>query len=223
MRQAAWRRPLLECHVSGRSRQFQPAAQRRRPRAISRSPMRSFFRIKKGPISKACGSRSTQVNTGDTGWIYDGDHGDHQDPVARPDREFKRGIRASIDTLLRGLWKGQATLAYVGKRQAVLANATTSCGSRGTTVLPSSLNSPMTRCPSRPFTSTTNLGDDESRTRTATHSSSTSTAIKVPSSSTTTWTARPSHASTTIPSNSQKHPGLPSSPNPPPPKTRRRT
>jgi len=66
---------------------------------------------------KGSGSRSTQVNTGDTGWIYDGDQEIIKIQTPVQIENFKRGIRASIDTLLRGSWKGKATLTYVGKRQ----------------------------------------------------------------------------------------------------------
>ncbi|MFL6375215.1 MAG: hypothetical protein ACJ73D_11160, partial [Pyrinomonadaceae bacterium] len=62
-------------------------------------------------------SRSTQVNTGDTGWIYDGDQEIIKIQTPVQVENFKRGLRTSIDTLLRGSWKGQATLSYVGKRQ----------------------------------------------------------------------------------------------------------
>jgi outer membrane lipoprotein-sorting protein len=66
---------------------------------------------------KGTGSRSTQVNTGDTGWIYDGDQDliKVQTPVQIAN--FKRALRTSLDSLLRGYWKGQATLSYVGRRQ----------------------------------------------------------------------------------------------------------
>ena len=62
-------------------------------------------------------SRSTQVNVGDTGWIYDGDQEivRIQSPVQI--ENFKRSQRTSLDNLLRGAWKGQATLTYVGRRQ----------------------------------------------------------------------------------------------------------
>jgi outer membrane lipoprotein-sorting protein len=63
-------------------------------------------------------SRSTQVNTGETGWIYDGDQEIIKIQTPVQIENFKRGLRTSLDTLLRGAWHGQATLAYVGKRQA---------------------------------------------------------------------------------------------------------
>ena len=65
---------------------------------------------------KGSGSRSTQVNVGDTGWIYDGDQEIIKIQTPVQIANFKRGIRASIDTLLRGQWHGQATLTYVGRR-----------------------------------------------------------------------------------------------------------
>jgi outer membrane lipoprotein-sorting protein len=65
-------------------------------------------------------SRSTQVNTCDTGWIYDGDQEIIKIQTPVQIENFKRGLRTSLDTLLRGSWKGQATLTYVGKRQATV-------------------------------------------------------------------------------------------------------
>ena len=69
---------------------------------------------------KGNGTRLTQVNAGDTGWVYDGDH--ELIKTQTPDQVagFKRGIRTSLDNLLRGYWKGEAELSYVGKRQASL-------------------------------------------------------------------------------------------------------
>lgn len=69
---------------------------------------------------KGGGSRYVQVNTGETGWIFDGD----QEVVKVQDEaqvaNFKQGIRTSLDNLLRGYWKGDAELAYVGRRPATL-------------------------------------------------------------------------------------------------------
>jgi len=62
-------------------------------------------------------SRSTQVNTGDTGWIYDGDQEIIKIQTPVQIENFKRALRTSLDTLLRGAWKGQATLSYAGRRQ----------------------------------------------------------------------------------------------------------
>ena len=65
-------------------------------------------------------SRSTQVNVGDTGWIFDGDQEIIKIQVPTQIENFKRGLRTSLDDLLRGYWKGQATLSYVGKRQGTI-------------------------------------------------------------------------------------------------------
>lgn len=69
---------------------------------------------------KGNGSRTIQVNTGDTGWVFDGDQDlikvQNDDQVAN----FKKGIRTSLDNLLRGHWKGDAEISYVGRRPAAL-------------------------------------------------------------------------------------------------------
>lgn len=69
---------------------------------------------------KGQGSKTVQVNVGKTGWLFDGD----QELIKEQDEKqidgFERSIRTSLDTLLRGYWKGKATLSYVGKRAATL-------------------------------------------------------------------------------------------------------
>jgi outer membrane lipoprotein-sorting protein len=69
---------------------------------------------------KSGGARTVQVNTGETGWIFDGEQSliKIQSPVQV--ENFKRGLRTSLDNLLRGYWKGQAELSYVGRRPATL-------------------------------------------------------------------------------------------------------
>ena len=66
------------------------------------------------------GSRTVQVNTGSTGWVYDDDRElikvQNEGQIAN----FKQGIRTSLDNLLRGTWKGDAELSYIGKRPATL-------------------------------------------------------------------------------------------------------
>ena len=62
-------------------------------------------------------SRSVQVNVGDTGWIWDGEQDVVKAQLPAQIDNFKRGIRTSLDNLLRGYWKGQAQLSYVGRRQ----------------------------------------------------------------------------------------------------------
>lgn len=65
-------------------------------------------------------TKIVQTNTGDTGWVFDGEQEvikvQNEDQI----KNFKRGIRVSLDNLLRGGWKGEAELSYVGKRQATL-------------------------------------------------------------------------------------------------------
>ncbi len=61
-----------------------------------------------------------QTNVGGSGWIFDGDAQTINDQSKEQIEGFKRGIRTSLDNLLRGSWRGKATLSYVGKRQASL-------------------------------------------------------------------------------------------------------
>jgi len=69
---------------------------------------------------KGGGSRTVQTNVANSGWVYDGD----QELIKAQDEKqienFKRGIRTSLDYLLRGHWRGQGELSYVGKRPATL-------------------------------------------------------------------------------------------------------
>lgn len=69
---------------------------------------------------KGGGSRLVQTNNGNSGWVFDGDQElikvQSEDQV----KNFKKGIRVSLDNLLRGGWKNEAELTYVGKRQASL-------------------------------------------------------------------------------------------------------
>ena len=67
---------------------------------------------------KESGSRTTQVNNGSTGWIYDGAQERLKDMTEVQVADFKRGIRTSLDNLLRGGWKGDADLTFVGRRPA---------------------------------------------------------------------------------------------------------
>jgi hypothetical protein len=64
--------------------------------------------------------KTVQTNVGSAGWVYDGDQEavriQNDDQVAN----FKRGIRTSLDNLLRGGWHGEAELAYVGKRPSTI-------------------------------------------------------------------------------------------------------
>lgn len=69
---------------------------------------------------KQNGMRTVQANSGNTGWVYDGDQEILQDQSEEQIAAFKQGIRVSLDNLLRGYWKGEAELSYVGKRPATL-------------------------------------------------------------------------------------------------------
>ncbi len=69
---------------------------------------------------KGGGTQLTQVNAGDTGWVYDGDQDVIKVQTETQVANFKQGLRTSLDNLLRGHWKGSATLAYLGKRPATL-------------------------------------------------------------------------------------------------------
>lgn len=69
---------------------------------------------------RGLGSRITQVNVGDTGWIFDGDQELIKVQTEAQVANFKQAIRTSVDNLLRGYWKGDAEVSYVGKRPATL-------------------------------------------------------------------------------------------------------
>lgn len=69
---------------------------------------------------KGGGSRTTQVNTGETGWVFDGDQEIIKIQNENQVSNFKQSLRTNIDTLLRGKWKGDAVLSYLGRRPATL-------------------------------------------------------------------------------------------------------
>lgn len=69
---------------------------------------------------KGGGSRSVQVNVGDSGWLYDGEMEVVKDQTEIQIENFKRGMNVSLDNLLRGHWRGKGSLSYVGKRPATL-------------------------------------------------------------------------------------------------------
>lgn len=65
-------------------------------------------------------SRTIQVNVGDAGWVYDGEMEKVREQDEAQVKNFKQGIRTSLDNLLRGGWRGDAELSYNGKRAATL-------------------------------------------------------------------------------------------------------
>jgi hypothetical protein len=70
---------------------------------------------------KQAGTKTVQTNFGDKGWRFDGSTSLISEQKEADVENFKRGLRTSIDTFLRGLWRNQgATLAYAGRREAGL-------------------------------------------------------------------------------------------------------
>lgn len=69
---------------------------------------------------KGGGVKSIQTNVGNTGWTFDGDAEVVKNQDEKQVENFKRGIRTSLDNLLRGQWRNEAKLTYIGKRQATL-------------------------------------------------------------------------------------------------------
>ena len=71
---------------------------------------------------KGGGANYLQVNTGDTGWSYDGKKRLIADVTPEQVEGFKTTLRTSIDNLPRGWWRAEgASLTYVGRREAGLA------------------------------------------------------------------------------------------------------
>ena len=68
------------------------------------------------------GTRVVQSNLGNTGWTYDGATKSLHDMKPAQIEDFKRGMRTSVENLLRGWWQKEgATLTYIGRREAGLA------------------------------------------------------------------------------------------------------
>jgi hypothetical protein len=68
------------------------------------------------------GIRVIQTNTRETGWLFDGATKTLSDMKAPQIEDFKRSMRTSVENVLRGWWKKEnATLSYVGRREAGLA------------------------------------------------------------------------------------------------------
>ncbi|CAN5531421.1 hypothetical protein BH10ACI1_BH10ACI1_20220 [soil metagenome] len=67
---------------------------------------------------KFAGSKIVQTNSGDSGWVFDGSAQTINDQTEDQVENFKRGLRTSLDNLLRGYWRGNAELNYIGKREA---------------------------------------------------------------------------------------------------------
>jgi hypothetical protein len=69
---------------------------------------------------KELGKKTVQTNAGDSGWIYDGEAQVINVQSDTQIADYKRGINASLDNLLREHWRGKAVLSYVGRREASL-------------------------------------------------------------------------------------------------------
>jgi hypothetical protein len=71
---------------------------------------------------KGDGILAIQTNTGETGWVYDGASRTMNDMKGAQIEDFKRNMRTSVENLLHGWWKKEnATLSYIGRREAGLA------------------------------------------------------------------------------------------------------
>jgi hypothetical protein len=69
---------------------------------------------------KGGGTKTVQANVGSTGWVFDGDQELIKVQSEGQIENFKKSIRVSLDNLLRGGWRGDGELTYVGKRAATL-------------------------------------------------------------------------------------------------------
>lgn len=66
------------------------------------------------------GVKTVQTNVGSAGWVFDGDQDIVREQTEAQVANFKRGVRVSLDNLLRGGWRGEAELTYAGRRQGGL-------------------------------------------------------------------------------------------------------
>lgn len=65
------------------------------------------------------GVKNVQTNAGERGWVFDGAAQVLTDQSKDQVENFKRGLRTSLDNLLRGFWRVEnAELSYVGRREA---------------------------------------------------------------------------------------------------------
>ena len=69
---------------------------------------------------KGSSVKTIQTNTGAAGWVFDGEQDVVREQTERQIANFKRGIRTSLDNLLRGGWRGEAELTYVGRRPSTI-------------------------------------------------------------------------------------------------------
>lgn len=62
------------------------------------------------------GTKTVQVNAGDTGWIYDEFLRKFEDQGENQIESFKLSMKNHYDYLLRRKWQNEAELVYVGRR-----------------------------------------------------------------------------------------------------------
>jgi hypothetical protein len=68
------------------------------------------------------GIRTIQTNVGSSGWVFDGATKNISDQQGPQIEDFKRGLRTSVENLLRGWWQKEGgKVVYVGRREAGLA------------------------------------------------------------------------------------------------------
>lgn len=69
---------------------------------------------------KGGGTKFVQTNAGSKGWVFDGDQELIKIQTEEQIENFHRGMRVSLDTLLRGAWRGKGEISYAGKRPSTL-------------------------------------------------------------------------------------------------------
>lgn len=66
------------------------------------------------------GSKTVQTNVGSSGWLFDGDQELIKVQTEKQVGNFKQSMRVSLDNLLRGGWRKEAKLSYLGRRAGTL-------------------------------------------------------------------------------------------------------
>jgi outer membrane lipoprotein-sorting protein len=69
---------------------------------------------------KSLGEKTIQTNYDDKGWIFDSSANAINDQKPDAIENFNQTLRVSLDSLLRGYWRGKGTVSYAGKREASL-------------------------------------------------------------------------------------------------------
>lgn len=77
---------------------------------------------------KGNGVKAIQTNVGDTGWTYEGENDMIRVQSEGQVQDFKRGLRVSLDNLLRGTWRSDAKLYYIGRRPSTLGRRNDAVG-----------------------------------------------------------------------------------------------